>query len=106
MTNPHVHAERIVNEVHYAERLVEYGVPEHLRAGLIRYLVQRIRPGGFLVAVLKNDLAETLRRADPVSFAGLPSIRLFLDNEAPSPSWGSPAAFQAWLDGAAQEGSR
>lgn len=90
-------SDRVANEEFYLEGLTEYGVPEHLHGGLVRYLVQHIQPGHFLTAVLENDLREAMGRADDVSRAGLYSIVLFLYNDAPAPCWGSPEAVAAWL---------
>lgn len=79
-------------------RPVWSGVPAHLRAGLWRYLSQRIRTGGFLEAVLRNDLADAVCRADPaLSLTELKAIVLFLRTYAPSSAWGSPEAVEAWL---------
>lgn len=73
-------------------------VPAGLREGLLLYLRVGIRPGSFLCAVLQNDLVDACRRADPVSAWGLQAIVSFLDNFAPAPSYGSPAAFEAWIE--------
>jgi hypothetical protein len=74
-------------------------VPEHLRAGLVRYLVDRILPGGFLQAVLCCDVPQAVAR-----FAGGPAaaaftagaVHGFLLKAAPPSSWGSRAAVLAW----------
>jgi hypothetical protein len=75
-------------------------VPAHLRKGLRAYLVERRRPGQFLSALLRNDLADTVLRADDDSVAALRDLVLFLHNCAPGPSHGSEAVFEAWLAGA------
>lgn len=68
-----------------------------LMPGLQRYFDQRIEPGHFLCAVLENDLAETCRRADWINAPILREIVAWLDRYAPSTSWGSRAAVEAWL---------
>lgn len=78
-------------------------VPAHLRAGVLRYLVDHVRPGQFLSAVLRNDLADAVLRGDDQSLAGLRDLVLFLHNHAPAQSHGSEANFDAWL--AAASGS-
>jgi len=48
-------------------RPLDYGrfnVPEHMKDGLDRYVRLGIHPGGFLQAVLRNDFAEAMVRAD------------------------------------------
>ena len=72
-------------------------IPTLAAEGLARYLDHHIRPGGFLCAVLSNDLAEALGRADDENAECLQAIVAYLYNEAPSPSWGSPEKFKAWL---------
>lgn len=84
-------------EWRYQHALADSGVPEHLHDGLIRYLAHRIQPGGFLMAVLENDLAGALNRADGTSRAGLVEIGRFLYNDVPQGAWGSPAKVAAWL---------
>lgn len=59
-------------------------VPRHLRDGLVRYIVDGIRPGSFLCAVLANDLLSAVSLGDPESLAGLKPLMLFIVNEAPN----------------------
>lgn len=81
--------------------MFDAGVPAHLRGGLMRYLLYRIPPGHFLLAVLSNDLKEAMGRADVDSRAGLFNIVSFLYNNAPSSCWGNPDKVHEWLmDGA------
>ncbi len=71
-------------------------VPQHLRAGLVRYVTDGVRPGHFLVAVLENDLAEAVARADAVSLVGLPFVVSWLDNYAPATCHGSALRVAVW----------
>lgn len=71
-------------------------VPEHLRAGLWRWAGFGTRPGGFLQAVIRNDLCEAVNRADAASLQGLKPLALWLYNFAPGPSWGSREALDGW----------
>ena len=88
---------------HYGRRwmpnwVIDYkAVPRHLRDGLLRYINDGIRPGGFLCAVLENDLTEALARADPESLEALPHLSAWLYNMAPSRCYGSPQRMAAWL---------
>jgi hypothetical protein len=72
------------------------GVPEHIRGGLIRFVDHGILPGGFLQAVLSNDLPEACARADDENRPRLFAIVRWLWNEAPATCWGSPEAMRAW----------
>lgn len=71
-------------------------VPDHMRAGMARYVVLGILPGGFLRAVLSNDLMEAGRMADDENRRRLSNYVMFLINYAPSDCYGSPDAMQAW----------
>jgi hypothetical protein len=73
------------------------GVPEHLRGGLVRYLVDRILPGGFLQAVLCNDLVGAVRRHHGAGAAyTITTIRKFLLALVPEEAWGSVEKVTAW----------
>lgn len=73
-------------------------VPEHLHEGLIEYIVDGRPVGGFLQAVLENDLLEAFGRADHESAAGLQNLCAFLYNDAPSACFGSPEFVRAWYE--------
>jgi hypothetical protein len=77
--------------------LQAHAVRDHLRAGLIRYFVDGLLPGGFLQAVLCNDLTQAVTRAaDGATLAGIPNLTLCLLAHAPSAAWGSRDAVRAW----------
>ncbi len=75
---------------------LEKWVPDHMRAGMARYVVLGILPGGFLRAVLSNDLMEAGRAADDENRRRLFDYVMFLINYAPSDCYGSADAMQAW----------
>jgi hypothetical protein len=68
------------------------------REALIRWASRGIEPGGFLMAVLTNDLKEAMGRADAYNRASLFSIVSFCYNELPSPCWGSPDKVKVWAN--------
>lgn len=76
-------------------------IPERILGALQRYVEDRIQPGGFMTAVLSNDLREAIARADDECLAALHTIVARLYNDVPSICWGSPEKVDAWLDGAA-----
>ncbi len=78
------------------EGLTQSEVPRHLRAGLVRYFSDGILPGGFLQAVLCNDLRAAVGRADPYSTAALGILVMFLVEHAPARAWGSREKVLAW----------
>jgi hypothetical protein len=71
-------------------------LPEGLRAGMRRYIEHGILPGGFLQAVLRNDLKEATLRADDTNLLAMRDIVLFMHAEAPSGCWGSREKVEAW----------
>lgn len=73
-------------------------LPAHMRDVMQRYIENRLEPGGFLRAVLENDLVGSVMRADEINLERMYDYCLFLYNEAPSICWGSPEKVQAWLD--------
>lgn len=78
-------------------------VPEHVQGGLRRYVEHRIEPGGFLLAVLTNDLRESVGRADHICLPAIPDIISWLYNKAPGTCWGSPEKVTSWLQSDGQE---
>ena len=79
--------------------LAESKVPEHPRDGLVRYFSSGILPGGFLQAVLCNNLPQAMAR-----HAGSPAhaaytigvLHGFLFEYAPPSSWGTREKVLAW----------
>lgn len=74
-------------------------IPEYTKAALNRYIKHGIMPGGFLTAVLSNDLFGAVAHADSDNMLAIPDIVKFIYMECPSSCWGSR---QAVLDYARQ----
>lgn len=81
----------------FEEKCEYYGVPEHNWQGLELYLKHGIEPGGFLRAVLENDLLMAVQRADRTNREALKEICLFVANELPGEARGSKLAVEYWL---------
>ena len=75
----------------------DYSRIEHLMPTLDRYIQNHIPTGGFLEAVLSNDLRNALDRADDENLWLLPIIGAWLFNEAPAICWGSRERVSDWL---------
>ena len=73
------------------------GLPESLHGGMRRYIEDHIETGGFLRAVLSNDLRLALVFADSDNLRDLYAIVSWVYNEAPGNCWGSPAKVAAWI---------
>lgn len=59
-------------------------IPELTRAGLERYVLHRIKPGQFLVAVICNDLRNAVTRADNANLPLLPLYVRWFDRYFPA----------------------
>lgn len=83
------------------DKMTEYGIPEYMQGGLIRYFTNQIPPGDFLTAVLENDLMEVFGRADSTNKQVMHSYCMWLYNQAPGRpnGWGSRKAVSQWLKG-------
>lgn len=72
-------------------------LPEHIRNGARLYIERGISPGGFLQAVICNDLKESIARADGINIYRMFDIVSFFYNEAPSGCWGSREKMETWI---------
>ncbi len=61
------------------------------------YVLKGWDPGGFLTAVLTNDLNGAFGRADIVNLRAMFSIVSYIHNFAPAGCHGSPEAVHYWL---------
>jgi len=75
---------------------LRHHIPEHMRAGMLRWIAFGIHPGDFLSAVLENDLKGAVHRGDDLNRNRLVSYVVFLHNYAPATCWGSPAKVALW----------
>lgn len=73
------------------------GVPPHLVDGFVRYVVDGIRPGSFLQAIITNNLRQAVATADPESLASLPQIVTFMLWDVPDDCWGSQSLMADWI---------
>lgn len=72
-------------------------VPPLIVDGLRSYVLDRVETGGFLRAVLENDLAGAICRADASSLTAIRDIVLYVHNCLPSECHGSGEVVNAWL---------
>lgn len=88
--------------IEYNGRL--YEIPYYMRPGLINYIERGEEPGGFLGAVMENDLGGAVARADGINIDLLPAYVLFLYNQAPSGCHGSTEKVKEWMEKKRKEG--
>jgi hypothetical protein len=70
-----------------------------VKEALQRWIEFGILPGSFLLAVLENDLVESLGRADSYNRATLFQICQYVYHCLPTEAWGSPEKVQKWHAG-------
>jgi hypothetical protein len=73
-------------------------IPLHCRLGLRDYIEHGHETGGFLYAVLSNDLKMAVRQADDHNRTQLHNYVTFLYRHAPLQCWGSPERVAAWIE--------
>jgi hypothetical protein len=72
--------------------------PKELIESLERYAQHGIPTGGFLQAVLCNDLYQAVLRADAENSARLRDVVVHVIHAMPAESWGSPEKVGAWIE--------
>lgn len=72
-------------------------IPEHTYGALKRYVEDGIPTGGFLYAVLTNDLSGTFGKADCENIEKIKEICGFVYNEIPSGAWGNIKKVNKWI---------
>ncbi|MCA1800188.1 MAG: hypothetical protein LC650_02735 [Actinobacteria bacterium] len=74
-----------------------YNIPSHTQGSLERYAAQGIAPGGFLTAVLTNNLFGAVSRADDYNLEALTEIVRFVYNRMPMSCHGSTEAMAEFM---------
>jgi len=69
-----------------------------IKEALDRYVQHRIPPGGFLRAVLENDLMGAMGRADVINRENIFKICKYIYNELPGDTHGSPKIVKDYLE--------
>lgn len=69
-----------------------------ITGALDRYVNDRVETGGFLRAVLENNLFEAIGRADSQNQHRLREICQYIYNEIPANCWGSKKIVNDWLN--------
>lgn len=73
-------------------------IPQSTLESLDLYVNQRISGGGFLDAVLSNNLKDAVSRSDDKNQEGLCQIVKYIYNNAPMSCWGSKEKVDNWLN--------
>lgn len=79
-------------------REIDYsGLPAHMWEGTRLYIEEGIMTGGFLTAVMENDLVSSIGQADHINIRSMQEWTIFLYNEAPFGCWGSKKRVKSWM---------
>lgn len=73
-----------------------FTIPTYMMGPLQAYIETGRGVGGFLTAVLENNLKGCIDHADMHNRANLPAYVGYLYNQAPQGCWGSPELVKAW----------
>lgn len=71
-------------------------IPQDTLYRIEEYVMKGAHPGGFLAALVQNDLCLTFRRADGRNVKCVESIYMLFYNYLPDRSYGSEEAFEEW----------
>lgn len=71
-------------------------IPPRMMGGLERWVLYGCKPGGFLTAVLENDLRTACELADSENLTNIPAYIAYLYNNTPADCWGSKDKVAAW----------
>lgn len=69
----------------------------NMQASLMAYRDERLKPGGFLTAILENDLQAACDKADRLNRHNIFELVWWAWNELPANCWGSRDKVRAWL---------
>ena len=73
-------------------------IPTRMFGAALRYIVEGIKPGHFLSAVITNDLRDAIARADEENQAALVEWVQFFYNYTPGYCWGSTSNMKNWIN--------
>ncbi len=73
-------------------------IPAHMQQSVSNYINTGHPIGGFLTAIMSNDLLMTHGTADEKNLAALPNWLAFIYNHAPSPCHGSREKVKTWIE--------
>lgn len=74
-------------------------IPQRTLNKILRYVELRESPGGFLTAVLSNDLQLAVALADAENLRALKPICQYVFNQVPASVWGDTQTVERHLKG-------
>ncbi len=73
-------------------------IPERIMESLLRYVDKKELPGGFLYAVLCNNLFRAVGKADKEMLPLIPLLVSYIYWECPGNCHGSPEDVKNWIE--------
>jgi hypothetical protein len=74
-------------------------LPEAMHDAVLMYVERgRLSAGSFLSAVVRNDLLDAVRRADPINVLRLKEWATFFYLHVPAGAWGSREKVDRWIE--------
>ena len=80
-----------------------FRIDPDMMEGVRNYIEHGIPPGGFLQAVICNDLYLAAGKADHRNIGNLPAYVEYFYNHAPMDCWGNKKKMDAWIERKGQE---
>jgi hypothetical protein len=80
------------------QAMIDCGIPRYMHRAIIDFYENGWQPGGFLTAVINNDLKESVGRADDTNINCLKNYVMWFYNHAPGGSWGFENAVETWCN--------
>ncbi len=87
-----------IGQAKLRKRANQSKIPSHFIAGLERYLAFGIHPGGFMRAILSNDLVDVINRADADALSCLRPLSLLVFDCIDTRAWGTRQRVDEWME--------
>ncbi len=69
---------------------------QHMAGAVKRYIENGIAPGGFMTAIITNDLRGAIMRADSTNSSVIKEWIWWFQEHAPAACWGSEEKMESW----------
>lgn len=79
-------------------------IPQAIKTAIDNWVLNGEAPGGFVNAILKNDLLGAIKSGDPESINSLKDIVDYLISGVPADCWGDKNKIVQWAASGGQKG--
>ena len=74
----------------------EYNLPDYMKPGVLRWVIDGVPPGSFLTALFQNNLHYAVMKSDQTNYERLFGWVLFVHYNVPSKCHGSADVMSNW----------